>query len=134
VVSATLLKKKKKKREKKKGGRSTHRGWLATPRPWGWLGHHQTGLVVAEPPQWPKGVVSATQKKKKKKKNMKEEEGGGFGHMGVARPPPDLPVWWWLSHPHGLGVASHPLWVDRPPFFFSLFFFFSLTRWPKPPP
>jgi hypothetical protein len=56
---------------------------------------------------------------------MKEEEGGGFGHMGVAQPPPDLPVWWWLSHPHGLGVANHPLWVDRPPFFISVFFFFT---------
>jgi hypothetical protein len=58
-------------------------------------------------------VVSATLLKKKK--SMKEEEGGGFGHMGVAQPPPDLPVWWW---------PSHPLWVDRPPFSFSVFFFF----------
>jgi hypothetical protein len=116
----------KKKTEKKKGGRSTHRGWLAIPRPWGWLGHHQTCLVVlvvAEPPQWPKGVVSATLLKKKKK-NMKEEEGGGFGHMGVAQPPPDLPVWWWPSHPHGLGVASHPLWVIGLPSSFPFFFFF----------
>jgi hypothetical protein len=32
-------------------------------------------MVVAEPPQWPKGVVSATLlKKKKKKKKVKEEE------------------------------------------------------------
>jgi hypothetical protein len=30
---------------------------------------------------------------------------------------------WWFGH---------PLWVDRPPFFFYIFF--SLTRWLKPPP
>jgi hypothetical protein len=40
VARPPPVKEKKKKRE---GGRSTHRVWLATPRPWGWLGHHQTG-------------------------------------------------------------------------------------------
>jgi hypothetical protein len=81
VVSATLLKKKNVKEE----------GWLIHPQ--GVAGHplghgggsattRSAGLVVAEPPQWPKGVVSATLLKKKKKKGERVAETTSLGNWG----------------------------------------------------
>jgi hypothetical protein len=106
------------------GGPATplgHWGGSATTRP--------AGLVVAEPPQWPKGVVepplmppfffhvfffffSLT--------------GGGpatpLGHWGG----------WATTRPAGLVVAEPPQWPKGvvepppvPPFFFHVFFFFN---------
>jgi hypothetical protein len=67
-----------------------HGGGSATTRP--------AGLVVAEPPQWPKGVVPATLVKKKKKHERRRRgwfrpHGGGSATtrpagMVVAEPPP----------------------------------------------
>jgi hypothetical protein len=114
-------------------------GWPPL-RLWGWLSHPRpAGLVVAEPPQWPKGVGGPPPVKGKKKHERRRVAdppiGGGW--------PPLRPA----GHPHGLscgqpplvggsatlplsrffffffnrGWSSHPLWVDQPPFFFHVF-------------
>jgi hypothetical protein len=66
------------KEKKNEGGRSTHREWLATPRPWGWLGHHQTGrsgggraTPVAQGGGRPPHVK---EKKKRERRRVQEEE------------------------------------------------------------
>jgi hypothetical protein len=154
--------KEKKKNVKEEGW---HKGWSGNPlRPLGWLGHHQTkkggirggsttplghwggsattrpaGLVVAEPPQWPKGVAGPPTVKEKEEKKKKKSGGrpplchpSSFTFFfffffffsltggGPATPLGHWPVWWWPSHPNG---RPPPV----PPFFFHVFFFFFFS-------
>jgi hypothetical protein len=49
------------------------------------------GLVVAEPPQWPKGVAGPPPVKERKKERKKKKTEGGRSTLvaqGVGRPPP----------------------------------------------